>query len=493
MGAACSNTCDSKPSIGDSSGYAVSDMLQSETLNVMAPVDEPDFPGGKEYGVPSDLDGMLEAWVRQTEQITERYRIALEDSPGHADAAERIEDASRRVQVQLRELQLLRTHSTWFSDEAQGWLRLYTGKGVRLKSLRAVATKVSIENSVVRHWRSQVDRPENGLSGPLADNVAVPAENLIPYERWDDVDIFEVCKRTSEPLTQVVLTLWDSRRLCDLCQAPRGKILDFFRALELNYKENPFHNGTHAADVTLAGYWFWARLADRMPGYFTEIDLLVILIATSIHDVAHPSVSNDFLIKTKDELAMQYNDRSVLENMHTATGFRIMRNMDVALLEHNLPSPSAASLRSRVIDMVLATDMAKHKEVVEDLAYQVTSHSAPHEVDKLVLEKQLVHMADLAHPLRAMTQHREWTRRLTEEFFAQGDLEKKLGFQPMSLFDREVAPPVSTGQVGFLTFVIAPCWRVLCDLLRPEDAEAPDGNLRSNLAQWQTESKAASG
>ena len=38
-----------------------------------------------------------------------------------------------------------------------------------------------------------------------------------------------------------------------------------------------------------------------MPGYFTDMDLMVVLMATAIHDVAHPGVSNDFLVKTRTQ------------------------------------------------------------------------------------------------------------------------------------------------------------------------------------------------
>mmetsp|Transcript_43633 Transcript_43633/g.79550 ORF Transcript_43633/g.79550 Transcript_43633/m.79550 type:complete len:501 (+) Transcript_43633:92-1594(+) len=495
MGATCSNTCvnDSCPQT-DRSRPVVTELVQSEAFDVHAPLDGVELGHSQEprRAGEADVDRLLESWQQHTTEIKELYVSAMQ-SPGKDEAVtRRIEEAARKVQAQMRDLQLARARQSWESEEAKDWLRLYTGKGMRRKSFLAAATKVKIENSIVRHWKNQVSPASRGdeeeRMGPRPSLAKIAYE----YEQWDDVDMFEVCKRTSEPLTQVAVTLWDSCRLNDLCRTNREKVVEFFRALELNYKENPFHNGTHAADVTLAGHYFWTRLSKRLPGYFTQVDLLVVLVATTIHDVAHPSVNNDYLVKTKDELAIQYNDRSVLENMHAATGFRIMRNMGVTLLEHNLPSPPAAALRSRVIDMVLATDMAKHKEVVEDLALQVSSSSSLHEVDKLVMEKHLVHMADLAHPLREMKQHREWTRRLSEEFFAQGDLEKKLGLQPMALFDRVAAPPVSTGQVGFLTFVITPCWRVLHDILHPEDAEVPDGHLRSNLAQWQTESKAAS-
>merc|ERR1712039_440028 len=110
-------------------------------------------------------------------------------------------------------------------------------------------------------------------------------------------------------------------------------------------------------------------------------------------------------------------------------------------------------------------------------------------IEKLTLEKALFHGADLSHPLRPFMLHENWSKRMCEEFFAQGDREKELGFEPMSLYDRQKAPPIPKAQLGFLNFVIVPYWKCLFQVFGDELSEPLPTCLRSNTLAW--ESRAA--
>ena len=75
-------------------------------------------------------------------------------------------------------------------------------------------------------------------------------------------------------------------------------------------------------------------------------------------------VSNDFLINTRNETALIYNDVSVNENMHLATAFKILRRPGNNLMEHLTPE-QYRFFRRTVIQIVLATDMAGHSELLQ--------------------------------------------------------------------------------------------------------------------------------
>ena len=91
--------------------------------------------------------------------------------------------------------------------------------------------------------------------------------------------------------------------------------------------------------------------------YFSDLEILAILVAASVHDLEHPGVSNNFLIATRDSRALLYNDKSVLENHHCATAFKLVEKHGIADL---FDRKTFSYFRSCVIEMVLATDLAQH-------------------------------------------------------------------------------------------------------------------------------------
>ena len=52
-----------------------------------------------------------------------------------------------------------------------------------------------------------------------------------------------------------------------------------------------------------------------------EMDTLVLLLSGAAHDMDHPGSNNMFETKRVTELAVLYNDQSVLENHHVASFF----------------------------------------------------------------------------------------------------------------------------------------------------------------------------
>ena len=66
------------------------------------------------------------------------------------------------------------------------------------------------------------------------------------------------------------------------------------------------------------------------------LDIASVLIAMVVHDLDHPGRTNNFLTNSRHELAILYNDKSILENHHVATAFKETSNSTTGNIFKNL-------------------------------------------------------------------------------------------------------------------------------------------------------------
>jgi cAMP and cAMP-inhibited cGMP 3',5'-cyclic phosphodiesterase 10 len=91
--------------------------------------------------------------------------------------------------------------------------------------------------------------------------------------------------------------------------------------------------------------------------------------------------------------------------------------------------------------------------------------------------------ADLSASAKPWEIQTETVKVIFEEFYQQGDAEKKAGRQPMAMMDREQPDQQPASQVGFLTGICIPCYGLLNRLI-PELKPLLD-MCNQNLDRWQ--------
>merc|ERR1711997_82362 len=178
-------------------------------------------------------------------------------------------------------------------------------------------------------------------------------------------------------------------------------------------------------------------------GVFTPLEVFAALFASSIHDVDHPGLTNQYLINTSSDLALMYNDESVLENHHLAVSFKLLQKPGCDIFS-NLSKKQRQTLRKMVIDMVLATDMSKHMSLLADLKTMVETKKVAgsgvllldNYTDRIQVLQNMVHYADLSGPTKPLPLYCRWCDRIMEEFFQQGDKEKEVGLDISPMCDR---------------------------------------------------------
>ncbi|XP_054912575.1 cAMP-specific 3',5'-cyclic phosphodiesterase 4B-like isoform X1 [Poeciliopsis prolifica] len=302
---------------------------------------------------------------------------------------------------------------------------------------------------------------------------------LEDLNKWS-FNIFKVAEfSNNRPLSCIMYAIFQERELLKTFRIPVDTFVTYLMTLEDHYHGNvAYHNSLHAADVAQSTHVLLSTPA--LDAAFTDLEILAALFAAAIHDVDHPGVSNQFLINTNSELALMYNDESVLENHHLAVGFKLLHQENCDIFQ-NLTKRQRQSLRKLVIDMVLATDMSKHMTLLGDLKTMVETKKVTssgvllldHYTERIQVLKNIVHCADLSNPTKPLPLYRQWTERIMEEFFRQGDKERERGMEISAMCDKHTAS-VEKSQVGFIDYIVHPLWETWADLVHPDAQEILD-------------------
>ena len=251
------------------------------------------------------------------------------------------------------------------------------------------------------------------------------------------------------------------------------------------YNKVPYHTSTHAADVLHGVYYLCSNEVAKQ--YLSDVDVLALVIAAVIHDYQHPGTNNNFLIATGHELAVVYNDRSVLENHHVASAFALMKEDRSANILRDMDDEDRKAVRRLVIEFVLATDFSKHFEILNQFKSKVSGDglSEIDPDDSLLLCKVLIKMADISNVTKGPALSRKWADAVMAEFWAQGDKEREAGLPVSTFFDRR-EPLVAKCQSSFIGFLVRPLAAPVFELLEePDLLQQLDENRRS----WDAETE----
>ncbi|KJH42112.1 3'5'-cyclic nucleotide phosphodiesterase [Dictyocaulus viviparus] len=276
-------------------------------------------------------------------------------------------------------------------------------------------------------------------------------------------DVFKIDELSkNHALTTITYALFRERGLIKTFEIPSSVFVTYLLNLEHHYRSNPYHNHIHAADVAQSMHVLLT--SPVLTEVFSDLEVMAAIFAGAIHDVDHPGFTNQYLINSNNELAIMYNDESVLEQHHLAVAFKLLQDSNCDFL-CGLSKKQRLQFRKIVIDMVnilitfelvdsaapevihhrrarlvlcnderkyngvvvLATDMSKHMSLLADLKTMVEA--------KKVLQS-MIHLADLSNPTKPIELYRQWNSRILEEYWRQGDREKELGIEVSPMCDR---------------------------------------------------------
>jgi len=305
--------------------------------------------------------------------------------------------------------------------------------------------------------RSHIRSIENiDITEPLVHNFppAVTDHLKLPtfdVWQWQDTEMIGLLEH-----------MYQDFGLIDHFKIDRVKLHRFLECARSSYNQNPFHNFRHCFCVTQMMYGLLSvtGLGDKL----NAIEKLVLLTSCIGHDLDHPGTNNAYQINANTELAIIYNDQSPLENHHCAVLFAILKHDDTNILE-NLSEADYKEARKQIIQCILATDMARHGEILAKFkGYVEAGFNYDDPVQRQLLLQIIVKCSDISNEVRPSHVSEPWVDNLLQEFFTQSDREKAEGLPFAPFMDREKVTKAGA-QVGFIGFVMIPLFELVAKLL----------------------------
>lgn len=443
-----------------------------------------------------DMKGRLEdaddvsdvSWIMHLISSDKLYTIDLKVAGGANVSSEMMSFLENNLgggRRQSVDVQCGENHAA-LPSTAQGLKRLETRMLEGGESLAALVLARMDELSTLPEIRAYLHPPQSSrrFSSPYLD--VPPGRNLVSKVYGWDVDVFDFAAKSAEShLVLGVHQLLEDHGLIAKLRLSKPRLLTFLRRVQDGYKaENPYHNSVHALDVVFnTNYFIRHKLVDEL---ITPLDRLACIIASAIHDYQHPGMNNQFLQQTKHEYSLTYNDQSILESHHLASAWKLLLHDECNFLK-GWSREQYLEFRDCVIQLVMGTDMKFHFEHYTKFKAKVSSNTFVAGCDRedvKFLLALIVHAADIANPAKPLNLCLKWTELVMEEFFRQGDLERKLGMPISPFYDREKTS-VAQCQMGFINVLVKPLYVELCGLLGEQATHDCIGALEENLKGWE--------
>ncbi|CAI2381292.1 unnamed protein product [Moneuplotes crassus] len=379
-------------------------------------------------------------------------------------------DQGSQVDVQVQELKSLKRRRNKVNPrEEHAWIRSFSNVFTLRRETNESGTIImSVTNN--HNLDSLLD---------VKFNITEVMESLETL----DFDIFDFKEKTeNRELTTVASLLLNKHSLYTELGIQPNEFLILLDKVASGYDAKvPYHNATHAADVCQTLYCFMVKGNWITLSQLGNLDLLSMILGASVHDYEHPGVNNMYLINSSDKLAIRYNDESVLENHHIASASDLLKTPQYDILR-KMDKEDKKQVRKRMVHMVLATDMSKHFKDLGTFKSKMNTNSLdPIDKDLHLCLGMGMHLADISNPTKPWHLTHKWIELLFDEFFKQGDKEKKFNYPISDLMDRK-SVNIAKAQLGFIDVIVLPSFECFSGFLK--SIEENIKNMKKNRANW---------
>lgn len=207
-----------------------------------------------------------------------------------------------------------------------------------------------------------------------------------------------------------------------------------------------------------------------------------------------------------------FQNTSVLENHHWRSAIGCLLESGVS---DQLPANVRPELQRHISSLILATDITRQQEFLVRFKVKLKNRKydtflkssvlsplnrfltecSQHYLDENLLEMKrpddrhfilqiALKCADISNPCRPWDISRKWSYKVCEEFFRQGDYERRLNLPVTPLCDRHTTS-IPKIQTGFFKFVVTPLYEEWHRFLGDGLSVSLMDHLRTNQKKWE--------
>ncbi|XP_002131457.2 high affinity cGMP-specific 3',5'-cyclic phosphodiesterase 9A isoform X1 [Ciona intestinalis] len=300
-------------------------------------------------------------------------------------------------------------------------------------------------------------------NGYIEEDVTMPSVEVINCPKGIMRDLaepyFDVWRLDRDSMIDHIEYMYHDLGVVRAWKIPRSTLRMFLLGVRERYQDNPYHNFKHCFCVTQMAYSIICKL--RLRNKVSVDHLGALLTAAVCHDVDHPGLNNSYHCHARTPLAILYNYKSILEQHHFAVACRILSNKEQNIFRN---VNNRDEVLTNVGDLILATDLARHKDVMETYRCNIdTGFDFKNNSHVLSLLKIIIKCADVSNEVRPETVASPWVDRLFAEYSEQSAREKRERLPVTTYMDPDLVN-VPESQEGFIRGIMLPMYDELCRL-----------------------------
>ncbi|TRY73632.1 hypothetical protein TCAL_12958 [Tigriopus californicus] len=371
------------------------------------------------------------------------------------------------------------SHFTTFDEEIASAFSAYCGISIlhsfMYKKVADAQYRSKLSNELMMYHMKVMEEDVNKLV-----LESIPSIMDIDRDFCKFTFVPRVIEETRTPA--VVFSMMQHLGFINKFRISNDNLARFILMVRRGYRDPPYHNWMHAFSVAHFCFLLVQNLRLAEQKLISDLECLALFMACLCHDLDHRGTNNNFQVTSNSVLAALYSSEgSVMERHHFAQAMCILNTEGCNILE-SLNQKEYMQCLDLLRDIILATDLAQHLRIKNELKVMVSQGYNPHqERHHELLLSLLMTACDLSDQAKDWPNSKNIAECVYSEFFSQGDLEKAMGNKPQEMMDRDRAY-IPTLQIEFLDHIALPVYHDLKSLF-PE-ASLPYKSVSTNRVCW---------